>query len=113
MSDQKKDNLLSALAYIPFVSVFMYFLVNNKSKKLENDINYSILLLSIYSLILIFLNIIFLQSLLPLLLLLYIWFSAFLWFKAYSWEIEKIEILDNIINKFKELINNNTKDNTK
>ncbi len=104
MSEIKKDNLKYALAYIPLVAFFFYFVEEKKSDEFKKHLKYAMVLFLAYIVISIVLRLILLWWLVWLLLFAYLIVSAILWYKAYNWENIDVEILDEIWDKIQEKI---------
>ena len=102
--NQKKENLKNALCYIPFVAFFFYFVENDKSEDFAKHIKYWMLLFWLYfvwSIIVNFLHLFWLNSLL---FLAYLVISWILWYKVYNGEKVEVEVLDDLWEKIQEKV---------
>ncbi len=109
MSENKKQNLKYALAYIPLVAFLFYFTEDNKTEEFKKHLKYAMVLFLAYVVLSIVLRIMWLYWLIPLLFVAYLVVSWILWYKAYSWEEVEVEILDEIWDKLQEKIEWNNK----
>lgn len=101
MSTKQNENIKYALAYIPLVSIFLFFTEKKASKEYKKNIDYSLILLWLYTV----LNIILWWLIWALIFIAYIWISAFLWYKSYNWKQIDIELLNNILDKINNKLN--------
>jgi len=109
MSEIKKDNLKNSLCYIPFAAIVLSFTEEEKSEELKKHIKHWITLLVIYILVSMLFrwlfwwmfHLYFFFWIGNIVTLIYFIVSGILWYKAYMWEDVKVDILDDMEEKFK------------
>ncbi len=101
----KSQRFKNMLCYVPFGSVFLFFIEKNKTPEFMKHIKYGAVLLILYVVLNAFLGWMWLAWLI---FLAYIGVSGFLWWKAYEWKDVTLTIIDDLEKKY---INKNEKNN--